>query len=109
MTPGQMIADLDDSLLIAGQTITLKRGSPSAPSAMVMVKGTARDYRLQELTGQLKQGDTHVVLSPTGLGSYGLPKRGDFVVISGRTRSVESAVTFEPQDVVVRIELVVRG
>lgn len=100
---------LDRQLAAHGQTAELLRGDPDAPDASVTVKVRSSDYRLDELAGNLKQGDSKVILSPTGLGPFGVPVEGDWIRYSDRLRSIASAVTHEPQDVIVRIELVARG
>lgn len=107
MTPAEAIADLDAELRDSGQTVTLRRGGANG-NARAFVRG----YRLEELVGGIVQGDREAVLSPTGLPvpfNSAPPKRGDVVVIDGRAVSVESAELVRMDDVLVRLNLQVRG
>lgn len=107
MTPAQAIAMLDRQLAKHGSSVVLARVQTAGNTTTV--KAHVRDFRLDELTGNLKQDDTKVILSPTGLAAYGIPKRGDWISVRGKRRSVENVDPFALADVPVRYELVVRG
>lgn len=107
MTPAAAIAMLDRQLAKHGSSIALAR--VQTPGSQTTVKAHARDFRLDELAGSLRQDDTKVILSPTGLGAYGVPKRGDWITVRGRRRSVENVDIGTIDDVTVRYDLVVRG
>lgn len=126
MSPQEMIAGLDDALAEAGQIITLRRvvGLPPSPTSYdIVLPAHVRGYAPQELAGGIQQGDSKVILSPSailaatwpGAGSATdgtdprMPKVGDKVIIQGRLSAVQAAVPFYAQDILVRIELQVRG
>jgi len=118
VTPASAITSLDKQLAKHGQTATLRRwtGSGSARTPVdVTVRVRAQDYRVEELVGGIEQGDTRVVLSPTQIvaagwpGPQGWPRNGDAIIIAGREREIVSAPPQVIDDVVVRIDMVVRG
>ncbi|WP_296585732.1 hypothetical protein [Xanthobacter sp.] len=119
MTPAQAISALDRHLAAAGQDAVLRRwtGTGSARTPIdVPVRIRAQDYRVEELVGGIEQGDTRVVLSPTQIVAagwpgppQGWPRPGDAIVIAGRERSIIAAPPQVMDDVVVRIDMVVRG
>lgn len=107
MTPARAIAMLDRQLAKHGSTVSLAR--VATPNAKTDVPAHARDFRLDELAGSLRQDDTKVILSPTGLDDFGVPKRGDWITVRERRRSVENVDIITMQNVTVRYDLVVRG
>lgn len=103
MTPSHAIAMLERQIARHGQTVTLKLAGGDV-AARAFVRGMKPD----ELTGDLKQNDRKVTLSPAG-GAIDL-RSLDTIVIAGRDYMVE----FEPDiirmdDQPVRINVVVRG
>jgi hypothetical protein len=66
MTPAQMIADLDEALARVGSTVALRKTNTT--TGQVTVKARVRFYAPAEIAGIIEQGDSKVVLSPTGLG-----------------------------------------
>jgi len=112
MTPRQAIASLDHGIRKNGQTVILRRGTTSAPTAMATVKAHVRGYKPDELVGGIIQGDSQVILSPRLLAAAGWPgdiRRGDWLTFDGKVRSVEVVMPRRMDDVLVRIELQVRG
>jgi hypothetical protein len=115
------IADLDAALAEAGEDIRLVRLTLAAGGEQIPFsadcRGLVRQYQPQELVGGIIQGDTKVILSPTqlaarqwpGPGLAPLPQKGDRVLIQGRQRNVEAVEPFYVADVLVRLELTVRG
>jgi len=105
VTPADAIAKLDGQIAKHGQTVTLTRGAST-----ITLQAFVRAYQAQELVGPVQQGDTHVSLSPSGLGGFPLPVRqGDKAIIAGATRNIENAEPVRMQDILVRINLRVRG
>lgn len=110
MTPAEAIRLLDGQLQEHGSTLVLKRGTnPAAPSASATVKGFKGREIPKELVGMAKQGDSVIITSPTSLGAFGEPRAGDWCDFSGRTRSIIFVHRRELADVLVRLELLVRG
>lgn len=121
MTPQQARAALDRHLKAHGQDVTLQRlSSPSmAVAASVAVRAHVSDFSPQELDGAegLQIGDSKVILSPTaliaaswpGAGEFPLPRKGDRLIIAGRTRTILYGYTApHVAGELVRIELMVR-
>ncbi|MBB4653011.1 hypothetical protein GGQ99_004795 [Aminobacter niigataensis] len=102
-----MIADLDAALLEAGSTIQLRKTNTAV--GQISVRARVRFYKPDEIVGIIQQGDSKVVLSPTGLGAFGVPPQNGFVVVDGAPRRIVSANPIEIVDTLVRIELQVRG
>lgn len=107
MNPEAAIAGLDRSLQIAGQDISLHRGT-----TYVAARARITSYSASQLVGEVTQGDSLVIMSPTEIvaASWPAPPRyGDKVVIDGNVRTVISATVFEMANVPVRYELQTRG
>lgn len=107
MSPDQAIAALDRQIALHGQDVVLRRGATD-----YSMRGWVRGYRPDELAGGIQQGDSDVVLSPTGLaaaGFVGAPKRLDVIVTAGRARRVEYADPVQIGGKTVRHNLQVRG
>lgn len=105
MSPQQAIAMLDRQLAKHGQTLKLKRGS----GALVEMRGFVRGFKPNELVGTLQQGDRSVVLSPTHLGAFGVPRAQDKAVFADGSATVQAVEPVRLNDVLVRVNLVVRG
>lgn len=108
-TTAGAISRLDAAIGRRGSALVLKRGDVSAPSVMVTVKGYENDIDPAKFVGNSKQGDSLIILSPTGLGAYGEPLEGDWTEFGGRTRSVYFVRRKMLANVLVRLELMVRG
>ncbi|MDO1582427.1 hypothetical protein [Rhizobium oryzicola] len=106
MTPQEAIAALDKDIAAYGQPVTLKRGALS-----VETRAFVRGYKPAELIGGLKQGDSAVIFSPTGLKDW--PdmklKNGDQFVTAGKTRNIEIADPVYMGSTLVRANVTVRG
>ncbi len=123
MTPE--LAALDRALARAGETVILRRTTGTTPQVSfdVECKAMVRGYRPEELVGGITQTDSLVILSPTSIeraqwpgaqspsafGDVRVPKKGDKVVIQGRTRNVEAVGPIYVRGELVRIELRVLG
>jgi hypothetical protein len=106
------IADLDEEIADNGQTVTLRRGTAAAPVATATVKAHVRGFKPDELIGGIDQNDSKVILSPSGLAGWpgGAPIKGDWITIgTGSPRSIVAAEPVKMNDVLVRIELQVKG
>lgn len=114
MTPQQAIGMLDRQVQQHGQAVKLERLVANQPSIEKDgLRGFVRGYKPDEIGGGIVQGDTLVVLSPTAIAGSAfeadLPRRLDRVFTTGRRRTVESAEAVYMNDVLVRINLQVRG
>lgn len=108
MTPAQAIASLDNQLSLHGETIGWQITTAGVGAPATTHRAFVRGYKPDELVGGVMQGDARVILSPTGL--TGVPKKGDKIVTGGtRTRNVQAVDEIRLADVLVRIELQVRG
>lgn len=97
---------LDAQIGRNGQTVKFKRGT----GPVTTMRGFVRGFKPQELVGTLKQGDRSIILSPTVLGVFGIPQDQDKVAfLAGGSATVQSVEKIHMDDVLVRINLVVRG
>ncbi|MGE0289267.1 MAG: hypothetical protein AB7P16_23510 [Bradyrhizobium sp.] len=103
-------AALDRALARAGETVTVRRQNPAAEvTCLAMVRGFEARPQADDLVGNVAQQDFFVILSPTPLGSFGVPTRYDQVVIGDMPRAIEAVTPIRIGADVVRIELKVRG
>lgn len=107
MTPAEMIADLDAALLRVGSTVKVRKTNTAV--GQVEVRARVRFYKPNEIVGIIQQGDSKVVLSPTGLEAFGVPPQNGFVVVDGAPRRIILPNPIMVQNTLVRIELQVRG
>lgn len=103
-TPKGMISRLDDAIRRRGQTIFLARGAGSQHQ----MRAHVAEYKPAEFVGLIGQADRRVILSPTSLGVYGVPKKKDRFASTDEAGSVEDVKRIRVNDVLVRIELRVR-
>lgn len=108
-----MIAALDRGARIAGETVTLRRmtGTQRIPLD-VECRAVVTGYAPNELVGSIEQGDRKVILSPTEMRRRQWvwpPRRGDRVLIGGKTFQVEAVDNRTAGDELVRTELRIRG
>jgi len=116
MTPAAMIMNLDRDLAFTGETVTLQRtaidGSTGAitVSDQVTCPAKIRSYAPQDLAAGDVQ-DIQVIVSPTGLGAFGVPERDDRIVIRGDTSNIERIrpIYYGPSVRLVRVDLLCRG
>jgi hypothetical protein len=129
MTPSQAIDMLNRQLAKHGETVMLQRITSAAGGVQiknnVQCKAFVRGYAPEELVGGIVQSDSRVILSPTEIDKEDwpgpnssttpteqdrrIPRKGDNCKIQGRIRNIESSRPFYLNDVLVRIELQVRG
>lgn len=117
---------LDGALARTKITVTLRKINGTAglnPTDLANVPAMVRGYTPQELTSNVTQQDSKVIISPTQINAAVWPvaqgtfaedvripnkNRGDQVIINGVVRAVEAGVGLYVQDVLVRIEIQVR-
>lgn len=105
MTPADAIQSIDRQIASHGQVAKLERGSGFSGDIRVFHRG----YRPDELSGGIQQGDSTAIVSPTDLGAAGIPKRLDKLTVGGRKRNIETAEPVYMNDVLVRVNLWLRG
>jgi hypothetical protein len=120
LTPVAARAALDRWLQQAGQDCVLQRiPTPGAAPVVVNVRAHIVDFKMDELLGGngLQSGDSRVILSATEVEADGwpalaesrIPRKGDRLVVAGRTRTVLYGWAAPYIDgELVRIELAIR-
>jgi len=113
MTPQTLIARLDAAIAGYGQTVVLQRTAVDAAGDVtvadeVTCPAAVRNFGPQDLeAGEVT--DIKVVLSPTGLGSFGLPSRDDRIVIEGNPSNITQIAPLSYGGQLVRVNLLCRG
>jgi hypothetical protein len=117
--PEQEIADLDFSLQIDGQLVTLTRGAAS-----VECWAFVRDLAMDQVADTVAQQTFHIIMSPTQIDEASwpaaidspapsiearIPIKGDKLTIAGRSRTVQSVLPFFVSNILVRIEMKATG
>jgi len=125
MEPEECIADLDESLAMDGEDVVLQRmtaGVTVADECTVRAKvSEAGSGRPQDLIGNVVQGDTILIMSPTQIAAVGwtagrasgdddrVPTKGNRVIRAGRALSVQKGFGIFIRGELVRIEVHARG
>ena len=114
MTSEMMIARLDAALAQTGQTVTLQRTSVDSASGAVTTGETLVCPAMVRASGpqDLEAGEVlsiRIIVSPTGLGSWGIPSRDDRIVIDGDESNLEQIVPIYWEGRLVRVNLLARG
>lgn len=114
MTPQTLIARLDKAIAGFGQSITLERTAVDTATGAItvteqieapaFVRSTAPQDLLSAATPAIR-----VTLSPTGLGSFGVPGRDDRITIDGNPSNVEEVGPLYYGGQLVRVNLLARG
>lgn len=104
MDAAQLIRDLDDGMADSGQSIALRRGSGQPHSC----RGVVRGYEVEKVVGLITLADRRVIVSPTGLGAFGLPKANDDFSTQGKLGKVQEVEPIYVDDTLVRVEMRVR-
>lgn len=111
----EAIADLDAELRETGQDVEIVRPVKGGTEIRRPVRAFVRGYTPDELLGGLQQGDTQLVLSPTGLPTEFADadatrlRRNDQIAFDGRLRNVQFIEPVRVAGVLVRMNVVVRG
>lgn len=106
-TPTGMIARLDAALLRRGEDVKLRKTNTAVGE--MTVRARVRFYKPDEIAGIVQQGDSKVLISPTGLAVFGVPPQNGFVVVAGVPRRIIAPNPIRVAGTLVRIELQVRG
>jgi hypothetical protein len=107
MTPAQLIADLDAALVEVGQDVFLRKTNSSV--GQLTARARVRFYKPFEVAGIIQAGDSLVVISPTGLETFGIPPANGYVVVNGVPRRIIAPNPTYVGGTLVRIDLQVRG
>lgn len=107
MTPAAAIAMLERQLTAHGQDIVVRK--TNSATDQVTVRAKVRFYKPDEVVGIIVAGDSKIVISPTGLESFGVPPSNGFVVVDGAPRRIIAANPIHIAGELVRIDLQVRG
>jgi len=113
MTPQVLIARLDAAIAGYGQTVVLQRTAVDAAGDVTVAEqvecpAAVRNFGPQDLeAGEVTE--IKVVLSPTGLGSFGLPSRDDRIVIEGNPSNITQIAPLSYGGQLVRVNLLCRG
>jgi len=115
MTPAAAISMLDRQIREHGQNIVLRRPVANGAAIERPARAFVRGYRPDELTGGLQQGDTQVVLSPTGMPAEFADadatrlRKLDRIIFDGRTRTVKFVEPVRVGGALVRLNVTVEG
>ncbi|KQO86051.1 hypothetical protein ASF33_05230 [Methylobacterium sp. Leaf92] len=108
MTPSQAISALDRQLTRHGEDVKLRaQDGADDGSEDLTRRAFVREYRPEELSGGIEQGDREVILSPSGLTAD--PQRLGGLFVGDRYCTIEVANPVRLAGVVVRWNLQVRG
>jgi hypothetical protein len=114
MTPRTIIGRLDKAIAGYGQTVTLQRTSVDGATGGITVAAEVtcpakfRTYGPQDIEAGGIQ-DISVVISPTGLGTFGIPSRDDRIVLGGDPSNIEQIAPLYYGGQLVRVNLLCRG
>jgi hypothetical protein len=95
-----------------GEIVLLRRPTGNGQFTNVSCAARIDQFQPHELTGGVVQGDRKVILSNREIEAAawpGPPRRGDQIVIGGRTTTVQGVDTASIGDRVVRHDIQVRG
>lgn len=110
MTPASAIAVLDRQLAAHGEDVTIYRASPAGNTGAIRAK--VRGLRAEELRPGSSgvQGTFRAILSPTGLGAFGIPRTTDKLRRgSGEQRAIGFVNPIMLGGVLVRVEVDFQG
>jgi hypothetical protein len=114
MTPWTAISSLDRALAATGESVTLQRTAIDSSTGALTVSeevtcpAQIRAYAPQDLAAGEVQ-DIRVILSPSGLGTFGVPGKDDRIVINGNPSNIEQIGPIYYGGQLVRINLLCRG
>jgi hypothetical protein len=113
MTPQTIISRLDNAISGYGQTVTLQRTSEDTATGAITVTesivcpAAVRISAPQDLLGDVV--DIRVVVSPSGLGSFGIPRRDDRILINGNPSNIEQIGPLYYGGMLCRVNMLCRG
>jgi len=114
MTPEGIVNRLDRAIAGYGQTVTLERTSvdPTTGGITVTESLDCPAFVKTSAPQDLLAGgviDIRVVVSPTGLGSFGVPSRDDRILIDGNPSNIETIGPLYYGGTLCRVDLLCRG
>jgi hypothetical protein len=109
-----VIARLDAALAGYGQTVTLQRTSVDTATGAVTVTDSIDCPAAVRPTGpqDLEAGDVvpiTIIVSPTGLGGFGVPSRDDRLLVNGDPTNIMQVAPLYYGGALVRVNLTARG
>jgi len=113
MTPGTIIARTDAAIAGYGQTVTLQRTAVDPDTGTITVTesidcpAAVRTFAPQDLEGDVV--DIRVIVTPTGLGSFGVPSRDDRILIYGNPSNIEQIGPLYYGGTLCRVNMLCRG
>lgn len=114
MTPEVIIAETDDAIAGYGQTITLQHTAVDPATGGITVAdqvtcpAAVRNFGPQDLeAGEVME--IRVVVTPTGLGSFGIPSRDDRILIDGDPANIVQIAPLYYRGQLCRVNLLCRG
>lgn len=113
MNAATLIARLDAAIAGYRQTVTLQHTAVDADGAVTVTDrldcpAAVRTFGPQDLEAGDVQ-DIRVVLSPSGLGTFGMPNRDDRIVINGNPSNIIQIAPLAYGGTLVRLNLLCRG
>jgi hypothetical protein len=105
VNPFQALLMLDQQLARHGHKIALRRG---ATGPVYEMRAFVRGYEIEKVVGLVTLADRKVIVSPTGLGAFGMPRANDDFAMDGLLAKVQEAQPIHLHDVLVRVEMRVR-
>lgn len=114
MTPEMIIGRTDAAIAGYGQTVTIERTSvdPATGAITVTESLDCPAFIKSSAPQDLVAGDVvdiRVVVSPTGLGSFGIPSRDDRIVIDGNPSNIEQIGPLYYGGTLCRVDMLCRG
>jgi hypothetical protein len=114
LTAAELISRLDNAITHYGQTVTLQRTNVDPASGAVAVTDSIDCPAAVRPSGpqDLEAGEVvpiRIVVSPTGLGDFGLPNRDDRLLIDGNPTNIQQVAPLYFAGQLVRVNLLCRG
>lgn len=114
MSPQTLIARLDAAIAGYGQTVTLQRTAVDPVTGAISVSDTVDcPAAVRTSAPQALEGgdviDIRVIVSPSSLGTFGIPSRDDRIVIEGNPSNIETIGPLYYGGQLCRVNLLCRG
>ena len=114
MSPQTLIARLDAAIAGYGQTVTLQRTTVDPVIGAISVSDTVDcPAAVRTSAPQALEGgdviDIRVIVSPSSLGTFGIPSRDDRIVIEGNPSNIETIGPLYYGGQLCRVNLLCRG
>jgi len=114
VSPQTLIARLDAAIAGYGQTVTLQRTAVDPVTGAISVSDTVDcPAAVRTSAPQALEGgdviDIRVIVSPSSLGTFGIPSRDDRIVIEGNPSNIETIGPLYYGGQLCRVNLLCRG